>query len=67
MNQYKIPEPVNTDERYYHAMVVRLDALCHMMSSLMEHIAKTEGVATEEVKVVEEQPKPRKRAKAKKE
>lgn len=41
-----VKEPLNAQEEYLYAMVVRLDALCHMMSSLMEHIAEKEKVAT---------------------
>lgn len=59
-----IPEPVNIVEQYLHASVVRLDALCNMMSSLLEHIAEKENVALQEVKVNEQaRPnKPRKKS-----
>lgn len=55
-----VPKPVNTEETYMYAMVVRLDALCNMVSSLLEHIAVQQGVATtsnvveEKVEVVKE-------------
>lgn len=49
----KIPEPNNVQEQYLHAAVLRLDALCNMLSSLIEHIAEKEGVATTENKRVE--------------
>jgi hypothetical protein len=48
-NLNDIDEPVNVEERYMHAMVIRLDALCHMVSSLVEHIANQQGVAVESV------------------
>lgn len=57
-----IDEPVNVEERYLHAMVVRLDALCHMVSSLVEHIASKEGMAVETV-VEKSTPASRKRKK----
>lgn len=46
-----IPEPLNSEERYLHAIAIRLDALCHMMSSFLEHYAKDNDEAVEEVKV----------------
>ena len=49
--KYPIPEPLNTDERYMHAMIVRLDALCHMLSTVIEHIGKKDGVTVEANKV----------------
>jgi hypothetical protein len=48
-----VDSPVNVEERYLYAMVTRLDALCHMVSSLVEHIASKEGIAVQENKVVE--------------
>lgn len=66
MDIKQIRQPLNAQEEYLYATVVRLDALCNMMSSLIEHIAKKDEVATttnvEEVK----KPAPRKRAPAKK-
>lgn len=49
-------EPVNTVEHFLYAMLVRLDALCDMMNSLIEYIAEHDNVATtfHEVKEVEE-------------
>lgn len=49
--------PVNVQERYLYAMVMRLDALCNMMSSLMEHIAEKEGLATEQITEQVQKPK----------
>lgn len=56
-----IDEPVSVNEKYLHAMVIRLDALCHMVSSLVEHIASKEGIATEGNTVAEKSPAPRKK------
>ena len=50
MRKGNIPEPMNTTETYLHAMTIRLDALCNMVSSLVEHIASKENMAVEEVK-----------------
>ena len=33
-------EPVNTVEHFLYAMLVRLDALCDMMNSIIEYIAE---------------------------
>jgi hypothetical protein len=52
-----VDEPVNVNERYLYAMVIRLDALCNMVSSLVEHIASKEGIAVENNTVIEK-PKP---------
>jgi hypothetical protein len=60
-----IPEPMNAYEQYLYGMVIRLDALCHMMSSMIEHIAEKEKIAVEENKV-EESPPPSKRKSTKK-
>lgn len=59
--------PVNVEERYLYAMVVRLDALCNMVSSLVEHIASKEGLAVEDVKVVEKPAPARKKRTTKEE
>ena len=42
-------EPVNSVEHFLYAMFVRLDALCHMVNSLIEHIAITSHEVEEEV------------------
>lgn len=60
--------PVNSSERLQYAMYLRLDALCHMMDSLVEHIATRDNVATTTHQVVEEvvetvQEKPKKKTK----
>jgi hypothetical protein len=49
-----VDEPLNVQERYMHGMVIRLDALCHMVSSLVDYIASKEEIAVEENTVVEE-------------
>jgi hypothetical protein len=52
-----VDEPVNVNERYLYAMVLRLDALCNMVSSLVEHIASKDNIAVENNTVIEK-PKP---------
>lgn len=51
----KVDMPLNASERYMYAMVIRLDAMCNMLSSIVEYIAKKEDVtvenAVEEVKI----------------
>lgn len=48
-----VPEPISIHEKYLHATVVRLDAICHMMTSLLEYIAKKEQLGIESNVVVE--------------
>lgn len=43
----EIEAPVSRSEEVQYQMLIRLDALVHMMSSLIDHIAKKEGIATE--------------------
>lgn len=67
MDKRKLDEPLNQQERYLHGIAIRLDALCHMVSGLVEEIAKQKDVPVESVKVTEKpqveprKPTPRKR------
>jgi hypothetical protein len=61
-DRIEVDEPVNVQERYLYAMVLRLDALCNMVSSLVEHIASKEGIAVENNTVIEK-PKPSRKKK----
>lgn len=56
-----VPEPITPIEQYLHGILLRTDALCEMMSSLLEHIAKKEGIATENVVEEVKKPTPRKK------
>lgn len=47
-------EPVNATEHFLYAMLVRLDALSHMMNSLIEYVAERDNVATTSHEVKEE-------------
>ena len=47
-------EPVNATEHFLYAMLVRLDALCHMISSLIEYVAERDNVTTTSHEVKEE-------------
>lgn len=49
--------PLNYNERLQYASLMRLDALCDMLSSIIEYIASKENVAVEMKTVVEEEPK----------
>lgn len=51
-----VPEPINITDKYLHGMVVRLDALCAMMDSVIQYIADKDGVAVENNKVIVKQP-----------
>lgn len=54
-NLHKPPyEPVNATEHFLYAMLVRLDALCHMMNSLIEYVAERDNIATTSHEVEEE-------------
>jgi len=66
-HDYQTPEPVNTQERYLHATVMRLDALCDMVSSLVEYIAEKEKITTVKNEVVEAKPVPKRNTRKKKE
>jgi hypothetical protein len=39
-------QPVNINERLLYGCMIRLDALCEMVNSIVEYIANKEGVAT---------------------
>ena len=61
MSKLNLEEPLNQNERYLYAAVVRLDALCNMLSSFLEFYADKNDVAVtsnketiEKVEVVEE-------------
>lgn len=60
MSKSQIDEPLNANERYLYGINMRLEVLIEQMSSLLEHIAKKEGVAVESAKVVEK-PAPRRK------
>lgn len=53
----KIETPMNPQERMLQAQILRLDALCVMMSDFVEAYAKVNNLGVEEVKVVEQVPK----------
>lgn len=42
----KLPNPLNAEEKYLHAIALRADALCNMFSSFLEAYANKEGLAT---------------------
>jgi len=44
-------QPINTREEIAYQTLLRMDALCDMMSSLINHIAKKEGIAVESKKI----------------
>lgn len=52
----KFPEPpyqpVNASEHLLHGILIRLDALCHMMNSVIEHVAERDNVAMTSVEEV---------------
>ncbi len=45
MSKLNLEEPLNQNERYLYAAVVRLDALCNMLSSFLEFYADNNDVA----------------------
>jgi len=62
-----LEKPLNTQEKYLYAMVMRLDAISHMLSSFMEVYAKQADVATTQNTVKEEpQEKPKTKKNTKK-
>lgn len=42
----KLEEPLNANERYLYAIAIRMDALCSMFASFLEHYANNNGIAT---------------------
>lgn len=48
-----VPVPLNAQERLMYAQVVRLDAICDMLSSIVEVMANQNNIAVETKKVVE--------------
>lgn len=61
-----LQEPLNSTERYLHAIAVRQDILIEQVNSIIEHLAKKDNVATTNHNVVdapaEEKPAPKRRA-----
>lgn len=55
-----IRQPMNATEEYLYATVMRLDALCHMMSTFIEEYAKQNKV-TVESNTVKKKTAPRKK------
>lgn len=50
-----LPKPLNAEEKYLYATVVRLETICEMLSKIVDHIGEKEDVADEEV-IVENVP-----------
>ena len=57
MKKQPLEQPLNSNERFLHAVAVRLDVLIEQVTSIVEHIAKQDEVAVTESKV-EEAPVP---------
>lgn len=46
-----LESPLNAQERFQHATIVRLEALIESVNSIVEHLAKQDSVAVTEIKV----------------
>lgn len=67
MRDIREMEPMNAQERFMYEMIVRQNVIIEQLSSIIEHIGKKDGVATQTGKVqsisdltepaVEEKPK----------
>ena len=55
MKKQPLEQPLNSNERFLHAVAVRLDVLIEQVTSIVEHIAKQDEVAVTESKVEEEE------------
>lgn len=55
-NITNIGDPVSFNERVAYEQLIRLDALCNMVSSLVEYIAKKDNVAVETKTVEKREP-----------
>lgn len=53
----EVEEPLSSNERFLHAIIVRQDVIIEQLSSIVEHIASKEGIATTNGKVETAQPK----------
>lgn len=60
----KIPDPMNVQEQYLHGILIRMDALCNMMSSLISAYANQNDITTER-QVVEQKAPSRKKKEVK--
>lgn len=49
----ELPQPLNAQERFLHAIAVRQNILIEQMNSVVEYIAKEKNVATTNHKAVE--------------
>ena len=56
-DKHEVPTPMNTVEHLLYAQVIRLDALCNMLSSIIETTGKASGVAVESNVVKDAPPK----------
>lgn len=54
MRKPPLGEPLNANERFLHGIALRLDILIEQMSSLVEHIAERDGVATTQGEVTQQ-------------
>lgn len=45
----KVPQPLNMDDKYLYGINIRLEVLIDQFGSLLEHIARKEGVTVESV------------------
>ena len=52
-----IPEPLNANERFLHAIVVRQNIIIEQLTSIIEHITKEQPVETKPVANAEVKPK----------
>lgn len=60
----KLPEPVSINELYLHGVNLRLEVLIDQVSSLLQHIANTQGVSVEDNKVEQQVVRPTRTRKA---
>jgi hypothetical protein len=66
----ELDAPLNAQERFQHATIIRLEALIDMVGSIVDHLAKQDNVAVTKEKIEtatpEVKPVAKPRAKAKK-
>lgn len=60
-NLPEVETPINPNERFLHAIIIRQDVLIEQLSSIIEHIASKEQVATQNNKT-EDKPAPKRTA-----
>lgn len=58
MEKRELETPYNSNERFLHAIAVRLDAIIEQNNAIVDHLAKQSNVAVENVLIEEKKEAP---------